>query len=211
MVGKELVNVLLSSKYYDHIVIINRREVKYDDSRVEEVVLENFDELDSIADKFNVNDMYCCLGTTKKKAGSKEVYRKIDHDYPIKMAELAMKQPDFKQYLVVTAAGANPDSPLFYNQLKGDLEKSLRELNLNSLKIFRPSLLLGQRDEFRLLEEIAKYLSAILTFFMIGSSTRGLWSIYGHEVARSMLIVAKWEEPGTKIFSSKKMKKLTGV
>lgn len=211
MVGHQLLRILLGHKHYDRIVVISRKPLDTDDSRIENVILEDFDQLDSISDKFNVNDVYCCLGTTMKKAGSKEVYRKIDHDYPIKMAELAMKQPDFKQYLVVTAVGANPDSPLFYNELKGHLEKSLRDLNMKSLKIFRPSLLLGKRGEFRILEEIAKVLTAIFTFFMIGTSTKRLWTIHDHEVARAMYQVAKWEEEGTKVYSPKDMLKILGL
>ena len=88
--------------------------------------------------------------------------------------------------------------------MKGEVEDELKSLGLKSLKIFQPSLLLGYRDEFRLGEEIMKFLSAVLSFFMIGAKTR-LWSIRGTEVALAMYKIARRQEEGLEVFSPRKM------
>ena len=157
-----------------------------------------------MADQCNAHDVYCALGTTLKQAGSKEMFRKIDVDWPVNLAKICEKQSLFERYLVVTSHGANADSPLFYNQVKGEVEDELKGLGLKSLKIFQPSLLLGYRDEFRLGEEVMKFLSAVLSFFMIGAKTR-LWSIRGTEVAMAMYKIARRQEEGLEVFSPRKM------
>lgn len=204
LVGKALVRLLLDKDYYSKIIILSRRELEIKDNRIEMVILEDFDKMEDVADKLNAHDVYCALGTTLKQAGSKEKFRKIDVEWPIELAKICSKQPLFEQYLVVTSHGANSDSPLFYNQVKGELEDQLKNLGLKSLKIFQPSLLLGYRDDFRFWEEVMKFLSAVLSFFMIGSKTR-LWSIRGVEVALAMYKIARRGDEGTEIFSPRKM------
>lgn len=206
LVGKELVRLILSEDYYNVIYVLSRRELAIKDNRLKIILLDDFGQMDFHKDAFNVNDVYCCLGTTMKNAGSKENFRKIDLDYPLQMAKLAKDQPNFENYLVVTAVGAHSDSPLFYNKIKGELEDQLEALDLKSLKIFRPSLLLGYRDDFRLGEEFAKLITTFLSFFMIRSK-RKLWSINGRDVARAMFEVAKKNKPGTSVFLPKHMRK----
>jgi uncharacterized protein YbjT (DUF2867 family) len=162
LVGKELVRLLLSDPYYDKIKVLSRRELAIKDNRLEVIICEDFDRMEEYKDDFNAHDVYCCLGTTMKRAGSKDAFKKIDLDYPLQIAKIAKEQPDFKQYLIVTAVGASKESPLFYNKIKGEVEDELMKMDLVSLKIFRPSLLLGYRDDFRIWEEIAKILTAVL-------------------------------------------------
>ena len=204
LVGKALVRLLLEKDYYSKIIILSRRELSIKDNRIEMVILKDFDELESVADQCNAHDVYCALGTTLKQAGSKEMFRKIDVDWPVNLAKICEKQPLFERYMVVTSHGANADSPLFYNQVKGEVEDELKSLGLKSLKIFQPSLLLGYRDEFRLGEEVMKFLSAVLSFLMIGAKTR-LWSIRGTEVAMAMYKIARRQEEGLEVFSPRKM------
>lgn len=204
LVGKALIRLLLDKDYYSKIIVLARRELEIKDNRIEMVLLEDFDKMEEVADKLNAHDVYCALGTTLKQAGSKEKFIKIDKTWPVELAKIVSKQPLFEQYLMVTSHGANADSPLFYNQIKGEVEQELESLGLKSLKIFQPSLLLGYRDDFRLLEEIAKFFSALLSFFMIGSKTR-LWSIRGTEVASAMYKVARRSDPGLEKFQARKM------
>jgi len=204
LVGKELVRLLLSDPYYDKIKVLSRRELAIKDNRLEVIICEDFDKMEEFGKEFNAHDVYCCLGTTMKRAGSKEIFKKIDLDYPLQIAKIAKDQPDFDQYLIVTAVGASKESPLFYNKIKGEVEDELMKMNLKSLKIFRPSLLLGYRDDFRIWEEIAKILTAVLSFFMIRGKSL-LWAIKGKDVAKSMLLVAKQSEEGTKIYKPKDM------
>lgn len=200
LVGRELVKLLLSEKYYEKIRIIVRREYPVSDKRVEVHVIPSFESLRYHKELFDAEDHYCCLGTTMEQAGSKEMFRKIDLEYPLMHAALAKGHASFEQFLVVTAVGADSDSPLFYNQVKGEIEDRLIDLNMRALNIFRPSLLLGHRDEFRWKEEIAKVATAVLEFFVVGAKKRNK-TIKGSDVALAMLRVARWNEPGIQTFN----------
>ena len=204
LVGKALIRLLLSKDYYQKIIVLSRRELEIKDNRIELVLLDDFDKMNEVAGKLNAHDVFCALGTTLKQAGSKEKFRKIDVEWPLELARITKDQPLFEQFLMVTAVGANVESPLFYNQVKGEVEVELEKMDMKALKIFQPSLLLGYRDEFRLLEEIYKFFSAVLTFFMIGSKTM-LWSIRGEEVATAMFQVARRREPGVERFKPRRM------
>ncbi len=207
LVGRALVRHLLEQDYYDQIVVLTRRDLLIKDNRLRVVLLDSYEHLDQYKQHLDLNDVYCALGTTLKKAGSKENFRRIDVDYPLMLARAVKDQPNFEQFLIVTAIGANPDSPLFYNQIKGELEKQLEQMNFASLKIFQPSLLLGYRDDFRFVEEMGKLFSSIFSFFLIGSHAQ-LWSIKGIDVARAMFQVAKQHKPGVKRYRPGKMRKL---
>lgn len=207
LVGKALVRHLLEKDSYEEIIILTRRELAIKDNRLKIVLVEDFDNLKDFKDQMNAHDIYCTIGTTRKKAGSKENFLKIDLEYPLELARLTKDQPNFKQFLVVTSYGANPESPLLYNETKGKLEEGLIHMNMNSLSIFQPSLLLGYRDEFRLLEEIAKFFSAVLSFFVVGRKKR-LWSIRGDEVAEAMYMVSKKNDVGARRYSPNDMLKM---
>lgn len=207
LVGKALVRLLLEKDYYEKITVIVRRELAIKDNRLNVVIVDDFDGLNDFSTHLNAHDYYCSLGTTRKKAGSKEAFLKVDVDYPIQFAKIAMQQPDFEQFLVVTSLGANADSPLFYNMAKGKLEEDLIKLGMKSLKIFQPSLLIGYRDEFRLGEEVGKFVSSIFSFFAIGSKNR-LWSIRGDEVAMAMYKEAQEDKSGVVKYNPDKMIKI---
>lgn len=198
LVGRELMKVLLANDYYSKIVVIGRRKLDIKDNRIEEIIVD-FDDLGSVKDQLNAEDHYCCLGTTMKKAGSKERFKKIDLDYPLELAKIAAAGDKCNTFIIVTAVGADAESPLFYNQVKGELEDELKALNLSSLHIFQPSLLIGAREEFRIWEELAKFLTMILSFFIIRLNKH--WSIKREDVAYGMFIAAKNEHSGLSVHS----------
>ena len=206
LVGGELLIKLLADQNFDSINALVRRPLQSltDAGPKLSTTVLDFENLKSHKESFKGDILFCALGTTRKKAGSKEAFLKIDLDYPIELAQLTMNQPNFQQFLLVSSLGANSDSPLFYNETKGKLEDALIALDMKALKIFQPSLLLGKRDEFRFLEEIGKFLSSILSFFVVGSKKR-LWSIKDEEVADSMYQVAKKNEPGLKRYKPNDM------
>ncbi|MEQ9307298.1 MAG: NAD-dependent epimerase/dehydratase family protein [Marinoscillum sp.] len=204
LVGSSLVNQLINDNYYQKVIVLTRRPLGLTDPKVEEVVVEDFDTLASAQEQLIAQDYFCCLGTTIKQAGSKEQFKKVDLEYPLELARIAQKSPSYKHFLIVTAAGANADSPLFYNQVKGEVEEQLRAMKISGLKVFRPSLLLGDRRDFRLGEEIAKFVSNLFSFFMVGLK-RKLWSIKASDVAKSMLLVAKEQRPGYRVYNSNDM------
>jgi uncharacterized protein YbjT (DUF2867 family) len=207
LIGKALVRLLLDKDYYEKIIVIARRELVIKDNRLHVIILDDFEKIGELGSQIDAHDYYCALGTTRKKAGSKEAFLKIDVDYSLMLAKAAMKQKNFEQFMMVTSLGANSDSPLFYNMAKGKLEDELVKLDMKSLKIFQPSLLIGYRDDFRLGEEIGKFISSLLSFFAIGSKNR-LWSIRGDEVAMAMFKEAQEERAGVTRYKPDRMIKI---
>jgi len=113
----------------------------------------NFDELSSASHLLDGDAIICALGSTIKKVGSEEAFRKVDHDYPRLAARIA-KQEGAKHFLLVSSLGADSHSRVFYNRVKGEVEKAIRALGYDRLTILRPSLLLGSRTEFRPAERL---------------------------------------------------------
>ncbi len=205
--GKALLDQLLADTFYSKIIVLTRREITITDKRVQ-VVVVNFDELYEHEHGISAQHYYCCLGTTMKKAGSKEAFYKVDYTYQLDLARLAQKDPAFEQFHIVSAVGANSNSVIYYNNVKGQLEEALKTLELRSLHIYQPSLLLGDRQEFRFFEEVAKAFSKVLSFFTIGSG-RKFFAIEASKVAAAMLLCAKKGEAGTHVYSSRKIEQMT--
>lgn len=205
LVGRELMNELLANDYYSKIIVVGRRSLEIKDNRIEEIIVD-FEGLSSIADRLNAEDHFCCLGTTMKKAGSKEMFKKIDLQYPLSLAKIAQQGARFNKFIIVTSVGADAESPLFYNQVKGELEDQLKDLGLKALFIFQPSLLLGARQEFRLLEEMAKLLTVVLSFFIIRLNKQ--WSISGRSVAKAMLHAAQQTQEGVHVYKPREIRSM---
>jgi len=156
LVGREILRLLVADEQFGEIRALLRRPLPPElaSPRISDCICD-FEKLKDNRDWFHVDQVFCALGTTIKKAGSQNAFRRVDFDYPLTIARLA-KEQGAKHFLLVSAMGANPDSKLFYNQVKGELEVALQELGYPSLTIARPSLLLGDREEIRLGEAIAK-------------------------------------------------------
>jgi uncharacterized protein YbjT (DUF2867 family) len=199
LVGNELVHLLIEQKRYERIHLLVRRPIEIKSSICEPHVID-FDQLQNYAELFQVSDVYCCLGTTIKKAKSKEAFRKVDYEYPLEAAKLAAAA-NVDNFLIVTAMGANAKSAFFYNRVKGEVEDTLKNLHLNCLHIFRPSLLLGDRGEFRLGEKIAEKASIILNYIMVGP-LRTYRSIEAKKVASAMAMAASLKTKGIHIYRS---------
>jgi len=207
LVGRELLNVILAHDYYNRILIVGRRSPEIKDNRIEELILD-FNKLADYKDKIHGNDYYCCVGTTMDQAKTKEGFFRIDFTFPMEFAKIAKEDPKFEKFNLVSSYGASPESSLFYNAVKGQLEEALKDLNLKTLHIYQPSLLLGARPHFRIWEELAKLASGVLSFFIIGSRLR-FWAIKGSEVAEAMFYVSKGEETGVHVHKPLEMKKIS--
>ena len=166
-VGREIVNEILSGEYYNRVYILGRSSISKlpDDSRLEKIIID-FDNIDFDVDILENADVFASLGTTIKTAGSKENQRKIDVDYTVNFAKLC--EGKVRSFNVVSAIGANSKSKNFYNSLKGELEDKLKEMNLRTLRIFQPSLLISKRDDNRFLEEIFMKIAPIFQFVLKG-------------------------------------------
>jgi uncharacterized protein YbjT (DUF2867 family) len=208
LVGNELLKILLEANDYEKIKIFTRNRLNLDHPKLEQLVVE-FDQLDQYKDHLNVNDVFCCLGTTIKKAGTQEAFKRVDYEYPLELARLA-RFSGIDKFLIITAMGANKDSKIFYNRVKGEVEEELTKIDFPSLIIFRPSLLLGNRKEFRLGERIASVLSPIYSFVLAGS-LRKYKPIQAKDVARAMYVSAQRKNLGNRILQSDEIYHLSKV
>lgn len=207
LVGNELLHILLDSPNYNQVKILVRRPLEMAHEKLEQVVTD-FDKLDQYANYFDVDDVYCCLGTTIKKAGSQDAFKKVDYEYPLKMAELAKSQ-QVKNYLIITALGADADSKVFYSRTKGQLQVRLKKIGLTALHIFQPSLLLGERQEFRLGEKAATVLSPAISKLLKGKMKK-YKPVEARDVALVMYEVAQIERTGNYTYPSDRIETICG-
>lgn len=166
LVGRHLLKLLLNDDSIQEIIVLTRRSIKNPHSKLKEIIFD-FDSINDFKDEIRGDILYCCLGTTIKKAGSKEAFRKIDFDYSFILGKIA-KENQISKYLIITALGASASSVFFYNQIKGEVQNSLSELNLESLCFIQPSLILGQRDEQRVAEQFFVKLSPVTNMILQG-------------------------------------------
>lgn len=205
LVGTQLVKELGNSKIYSEIHLLTRSEMKFTDPKCigHVVYLDNLSEYDNL---FKVSDVFICLGTTIKKAKSKEAFRKVDYDYVIEAAKMA-KTANAEKLLVITAMGANSKSKFFYSRVKGDVEGTLKYLELNTVHIFRPSLLLGERQEFRAGEKISGLISTFAKYIFVGP-VRPYRAIHANKVAAAMYAAAQTTAKGYHFYNSDEIEKL---
>ncbi|MBA4849887.1 oxidoreductase [Emticicia sp. BO119] len=197
LIGLQLTQKILNYATYSVVKVLVRKPLDFQHPKLEQIIIDfnNFDKSLVVAD-----DIFCCLGTTMKQAGSKEAFYKVDFTYPLEIAKAAL-QNRAKQYLIVTAMGADEKSVFYYNRVKGEIEKALSDLHFPALIIFRPSLLLGERTESRSGEGFATIL--MKTFdFLIPDKYK---PIKGETVANAMLDLAQKGIKGKEILVSEKM------
>jgi uncharacterized protein YbjT (DUF2867 family) len=207
LVGQQLLQLLLSSDHYEAIVTFGRKPLETH-PKLQQVVCSDLSEMDQHAATFEgVEDVFCCLGTTIRVAKTRERFREVDYGYPLLAAKLA-KAAGVKRYLLVSAMGANTNSNIFYSRVKGEIETAIQMLQLPSVCIFRPSLLLGNRTEFRFGERLSILLSRPLQIIW-----RGKWFKYkpieARDVALAMVRVAQMFLPGTHIFENDQLHHLS--
>lgn len=205
LIGSFLLEKLLADDRYEKVVALVRKELPPHD-KLEQVVLVDFDQLESINSSLKADDVFCCLGTTIAKAESKENFKKIDLEAPVKLAEMA-RANGAQQYLVVSALGADKNSRIFYNQVKGEMEEQLKDLGYETVHIFRPSLLYGPRKEKRTGEDAAKRLYKAFSFIFRGPLKK-YDGIEAEQVAKAMLHYARQEKTGIYIHESIDLQKI---
>lgn len=151
MTGLKLIEKLLLDERFIKIKVISRKPIYYSNNRIEPIYIENLEEIKSLDTRLKADIYFCCIGTTIKTAGSRAAFRKVDLDAVKSFAETA-KINQAKSLVVVTAMGANSKSKVFYNQVKGEVEDFVLSLKIPNTVILRPSLLIGNRMETRVVE-----------------------------------------------------------
>lgn len=205
LVGQALLEKLLLTNHYQKVTIFTRHKLNVEHPKLRQYVV-NFDQLEKYQEQLRVDDLYCCLGTTIKKAKTKDAFKLVDYHYPLNLAKLAA-QAGTKQFIVITAMGADPRSFFFYNRVKGELEEALRHIKLPAVQIIRPSLLLGDRNEYRLGESLASQLSRLFPFIFKGRLAQYA-PIHAAQVAQAMKLIALKSKLGYHIHSNQELLKL---
>ncbi len=188
LVGKELILQLVDNDDYTKIIVFNRRQQNYDNPKIEELIF-NGQNLDNANNQIVADDLYCCIGTTMKKAGSKTAFSAVDFDIPVWLAKTAEKNK-IKKLLIVSSVGANEKSSNFYLATKGKMEQEVLKYKIPGIYFFRPSMLLGNRTETRFGEMFGQKAMKLTGFLMIGKLKK-YKSIPASVVAKAMLKVAQ--------------------
>jgi uncharacterized protein YbjT (DUF2867 family) len=186
LIGGHCVDLLLADPGSSRARVLVRRPFPRSHERLEAHVLD-LDRMEDHPELFRVDHVFCALGTTIRKAGSRAAFNRVDVEYPITAARLAA-EAGARGFVVVSAVGADPESRVAYNRSKGEMERGVRAAAL-PVWILRPSLLLGEREENRPAESIAQRVLAPLSPLLIGPLRR-YGPVHGRTVARAMLRVA---------------------
>jgi len=188
LVGGHCLELLLGDPAWSRVNVVARRPSGRTHPRLTEVVAD-FERLEAHAEAFAVDAVFCCLGTTIRKAGSQEAFLRVDHDYPVAAARLASAR-GARRFLLVTALGADAGSRVFYNRVKGEVERDVSALPFEGVALLRPSLILGDRAERRTAEALAQRLAPLAAPLLVGP-LRKYRAIDATAVARAMVGLAR--------------------
>ena len=201
LVGRECLRLLLEAPDVARLVVLTRRSLpsRFVPEKAKaklEVYEIDFARLDQHLSLLNVDQIVCTLGTTLKQAGSRERFRAVDFDYVHTLARLGAKQ-GVHHFILVSALGANARSRIFYNRVKGEIERAVQAIPYRSVTILRPSLLLGERTDVRPGERIAGFF-AFLT-------PRKYKPVPARLVAAAIVRAAREDTQGVRIIESEAM------
>ncbi|MFA9370104.1 MAG: NAD(P)H-binding protein [Labilibaculum antarcticum] len=204
LTGKLLLNRLLEDEAYVRVKIFTRRSLGLVHPKLKEFIGDLLS-LEEFKKDFTGDEVFCCIGTTAKKTKDKVLYRKIDFGIPATAASLA-KANGIKNFLVISALGANSESNIFYNKTKGEMEQAVLSQEIANTYILRPSLINGKRDEDRLGEKIGAIIMKVLGPFLLGK-----WKIYraieAETIANALHALAQ-AKPDYKIIESDKIQEI---
>ncbi|REG82774.1 NAD-dependent epimerase/dehydratase family protein [Algoriphagus antarcticus] len=227
LVGKEVLHQLFKNEAYDYVLSIGRRKLAIKQKKLVQIEgdmakIASWDWEDKITSQSLSGEYYSLtesltnktaevhafssLGTTIKQAGSKEKFFAIDHDLVIAFAGWAKKLGASK-FLYVSASGADAKSSIFYSQTKGKTEEDIKAIGFDYVGLFRPSLLMGNRNEFRLGEQAAQILMKPLIWLKLFKNIR---PIYDYQVAKALVKTALAQKSNSaEIISSGEMQDLS--
>lgn len=183
LVGSFITLKLLDDTRYENVKVFVRNSLGIKHSKLEENIV-NFDKLDEWKNKLTGDELFSALGTTIKKAGSKENQYKIDFTYQYEVAKVAVENK-VKSYFLVSSLGANYKSRNFYLRIKGNLDEKVQQLNFEKIRIFRPSILVGLRSEKRLGESLGIKIAGIVTSII--PALKKYKPIYASKVAEAII------------------------
>lgn len=198
LTGGLLLKKLIADDRYRKIKIFSRNRVNTKSEKIEEYLIDLF-ELEKFEGLFHADEVFCCIGSTQKKTPDKDIYRKVDFGIPATAAKLAGKN-NIKTFQVISALGADENSKIFYNQVKGEMEGAVLEESIPNTYILQPSLIAGERDESRPMEYIFKKIMNIGDHLLVGG-LRKYRSIDPETIVNAMLYLANNEFESRRIES----------
>ena len=199
LTGNHCLNILLNDDEYQSVIVLTRRTLDIRHDKLTQHIVD-FDNLEAASHLIKADDIFCCLGTTIKVAGSKQAFRKVDVEYPTTIAQIAA-QNGSAQFLVISAPESSDKSLLFYGRAKAEMEQAVCQFPFNGTYIFRPSLLMGARDKYRLAEGTAIKLFTALPWLLSGSLKK-FRPIEAKAVATAMVVAAKSKPHGKQVYQS---------
>ena len=166
LIGSHILDLLQHDSYFETVRVLVRKPLSFKQSKVE-MKLVNFEDEESVKMAVDGSDVvFCAVGTTKKKVkGDMVAYRNVDYKIPVDAARFC-SETACPHFLVVSAVGANAARKNFYLRLKGEMEKEVTNYPIPHISIFRPSILIGDRNEFRFGEKIGQALASFFCFFI---------------------------------------------
>lgn len=194
LIGRHVLDLLIASPTHEKVIALTRRPLERTHDKLSNLVTD-FDNLEVAVGQSGIraDEAYCALGTTIKKAGSKEAFRKVDFEYETAFARAALAAGASK-FALVSAVGADARSPIFYSRVKGETEAAIRDLGFASLHIFQPGVLLGDRTESRPAEQLAIALTPLVNLGLQGP-LRKYRGIDAQTVAEAMVAAVSSGRP----------------
>lgn len=202
LIGGHVLQLLKNDEDFTDIKILVRQKLDINHPKIKQAVIDFEDKTSFKSEIIPGSIIFCAVGTTNAKVkGNKAIYRKVDYDIPINAAQFGIDK-GCPRFIIVTSLGADSKSSNFYTKLKGEVEDRLSEMNFSSLHIFRPSLLLGQRKEYRFGETVAKIFMNTFSFLMPAK----IKPIQAKVVAKAMLSVSKSQSKDIQIYHNQDIK-----
>lgn len=205
LVGSLLLRQLLHHPDFSEVLVLVRKLLPVQHKKLKQLVVD-FNHLEDYEAEINAHAIFCCLGTTRKNTPDLNLYRKIDHDYPIKLAKIGVKN-SIRQFHFISSIGANVNSFAFYTKLKGETERDLKVIQIQSLHIYQPSFLTGNRTEKRFGERLGMRFAKLINPFLIGKLKK-YRSIAAVDVALAMLNQSLKNQTGVFTYPSDQIKQL---
>jgi uncharacterized protein YbjT (DUF2867 family) len=205
LVGEHCLRYLLASGLHEKVVAFVRGPLSITHKRLEQRTID-YERLSRMSAFPRVQDIFCCLGTTMKKAGSEAAFRKVDYEYVVRLAETS-KRSGADHFYLVSAVGADPNSRIFYSRVKGEAEKAVGRLGFAGLHVFRPSFLIGERSERRPGEAFGIAAARLVSIALVGAA-RKYRPIRAETVARAMVVIARERPAGTHVYTAAAMETL---
>tara|TARA_B100001250_G_C19647270_1_gene720975 strand:- start:23 stop:676 length:654 start_codon:yes stop_codon:yes gene_type:complete len=166
LVGRHLVKVLLDSNAFSLVTVVVRKKYFKKHPKLKEILL-NFNDKKSLEGLEAPDHLFCCIGTTIKKAGSQKKFKDVDFGIPLLFGNWSERN-NVRSFSIVTSMGADRGSKIFYNRVKGEVENKIKKMSIPKINIFRPSLILGNRDESRPGEKLAQVVFKIINPLFFG-------------------------------------------